>query len=210
MPCSFANGSDQRLAIKSTSAYASQQFLQQKKDEQSGGKMVGVNVQLFEIELTSGRARRGGVRFHGSWHGAGSHGLLLGRPHSSDRQGERSPGRKRPLMAAVASPAFAREATGCGPILMPRRSLRPVAARPQTQMKFAHFKRILRLGRLRLRGPRGAQHEFVLVAARLARSWRNGDPTVRLWQGARRCGEPLHRDHRLRLVPLLVGAAGRR
>jgi hypothetical protein len=31
-------------------------------------------------------------------------------------------------------------------------------------MRFAHFKRILRLGRLRLRGPRGAQDEFVLAA----------------------------------------------
>jgi hypothetical protein len=31
-------------------------------------------------------------------------------------------------------------------------------------MGFAHLKRILRLGRLRLRGPRGAQNEFVLGA----------------------------------------------
>jgi hypothetical protein len=31
-------------------------------------------------------------------------------------------------------------------------------------MRFAHLKRILRLGRLRLRGPRGAQDEFVLAA----------------------------------------------
>ena len=30
--------------------------------------------------------------------------------------------------------------------------------------RFAHLKRILRLGRLRLRGPRGAQDEFVLAA----------------------------------------------
>ena len=30
--------------------------------------------------------------------------------------------------------------------------------------QFAHLKRILRLGRLRLRGPRGAQDEFVLAA----------------------------------------------
>jgi len=31
-------------------------------------------------------------------------------------------------------------------------------------MRFAHLKRILRLGRLRLRGPRGAQDEFILAA----------------------------------------------
>lgn len=31
-------------------------------------------------------------------------------------------------------------------------------------MRFAHLKRILKLGRLRLRGPKGAQHEFVLAA----------------------------------------------
>ena len=30
-------------------------------------------------------------------------------------------------------------------------------------MRFAHLKRILKLGRLRLRGPRGAQDEFVLA-----------------------------------------------
>ena len=29
---------------------------------------------------------------------------------------------------------------------------------------FAHLKRILKLGRLRLRGPRGAQDEFTLAA----------------------------------------------
>ena len=32
------------------------------------------------------------------------------------------------------------------------------------EMRFAHLKRILRLGQLRLRGPRGAQDEFVLAA----------------------------------------------
>lgn len=31
-------------------------------------------------------------------------------------------------------------------------------------MRFAHLKRILRLGRLRLRGPQGAQDEFILAA----------------------------------------------
>jgi Transposase DDE domain len=32
------------------------------------------------------------------------------------------------------------------------------------EMLFAHLKRILRLGRLRLRGPGGAQFEFALAA----------------------------------------------
>ena len=31
-------------------------------------------------------------------------------------------------------------------------------------MLFAHLKRILKMGRLRLRGPKGAQDEFMLVA----------------------------------------------
>jgi hypothetical protein len=34
--------------------------------------------------------------------------------------------------------------------------------RKRVEMLFAHLKRILRLGRLRLRGPRGAQDEFTL------------------------------------------------
>ena len=36
--------------------------------------------------------------------------------------------------------------------------------RKRVKMLFAHLKRILRLGRLRLRGPRGAQDEFTLAA----------------------------------------------
>lgn len=36
--------------------------------------------------------------------------------------------------------------------------------RKKVEMAFAHLKRILRLGRLRLRGPRGAQDEFTLAA----------------------------------------------
>jgi hypothetical protein len=34
----------------------------------------------------------------------------------------------------------------------------------RVEMLFAHLKRILRLGRLRLRGPRGAEDEFTLAA----------------------------------------------
>ena len=36
--------------------------------------------------------------------------------------------------------------------------------RKRVEMRFAHLKRILRLSRLRLRGPRGAQDEFTLAA----------------------------------------------
>ena len=36
--------------------------------------------------------------------------------------------------------------------------------RKKIEMRFAHLKRILKLGRLRLRYPRGAQDEFVLAA----------------------------------------------
>ena len=36
--------------------------------------------------------------------------------------------------------------------------------RKKVEMLFAHLKRILRLGRLRLRGPHGAQFEFTLAA----------------------------------------------
>jgi hypothetical protein len=36
--------------------------------------------------------------------------------------------------------------------------------RKKVEMKFAHLKRILRLGRLRLRGPCGARDEFILAA----------------------------------------------
>jgi hypothetical protein len=36
--------------------------------------------------------------------------------------------------------------------------------RKRIEMRFAHLKRILRLGRLRIRGPRAAQDEFVLAA----------------------------------------------
>jgi len=37
-------------------------------------------------------------------------------------------------------------------------------SRKRVEMLFAHLKRILKLGRLRLRGPRGAQDEFTLAA----------------------------------------------
>jgi hypothetical protein len=46
--------------------------------------------------------------------------------------------------------------------------------RKKVEMLFAHLKRILRLGRLRLRGPSGAQFEFTLAAiARICVDLRN-------------------------------------
>ena len=39
-----------------------------------------------------------------------------------------------------------------------------LAERKKVEMLFAHLKRILRLGRLRLRGPSGAKDEFLLAA----------------------------------------------
>jgi transposase len=57
--------------------------------------------------------------------------------------------------------------------------------RKRVEMLFAHLKRILRLGRLRLRGPRGAQDEFTLAAIaqnlrRLAKLVARPPPTVDL------------------------------
>jgi hypothetical protein len=43
-------------------------------------------------------------------------------------------------------------------------NLKAQAKRKKVEMLFAHLKRILRLGRLRLRGPCGAQDEFTLAA----------------------------------------------
>ena len=50
--------------------------------------------------------------------------------------------------------------------------------RKKVEMLFAHLKRILRLGRLRLRGPRGAQFEFTLaaIAQRNALAWHRRCP----------------------------------
>ena len=59
-------------------------------------------------------------------------------------------------------------------------------------MLFAHLKRILRLGRLRLRGPAGARFEFTLAA--IAQNLRAGAPstqhgrTMRCVSGVRRVG----------------------
>ena len=46
------------------------------------------------------------------------------------------------------------------PLETPRYALQHFGPPDCVEMLFAHLKRILRLGRLRLRGPRGAQFEF--------------------------------------------------
>ena len=49
--------------------------------------------------------------------------------------------------------------------------------RKKVEMLFAHLKRILRLGRLRLRGPTGAKDEFLLAAtAQIYANWRSSSP----------------------------------
>ena len=55
-------------------------------------------------------------------------------------------------------------ATLLGPSLAPPAFEQSRRERKKIEMRFAHLKRILRLGRLRLRGPRGAQDEFTLAA----------------------------------------------
>jgi len=71
--------------------------------------------------------------------------------------------------------------------------------RKKVEMQFAHLKRILRLGRLRLRGPCGAKDEFTLAA--IAQNLRklaqvphppatgSGSSVRRLCVGGVRCGE---------------------
>jgi hypothetical protein len=58
----------------------------------------------------------------------------------------------------------------------------------KVEMRFAHQKRILKLGRLRLRGPRGAQDEFVLAA--IARNLRRLATLVARPPPAQPCTSP--------------------
>ena len=56
--------------------------------------------------------------------------------------------------------------------------------RKRIEMLFAHLKRILRLGRLRLRGPSGARYEFLLAAtAQNLRKLEGSSPPSRLIPG---------------------------
>jgi transposase len=70
----------------------------------------------------------------------------------------KSPFRRIPRHQHEAARDVARSLAGTDGFEQSRRE------RKKIEMRFAHLKRILRLGRLRLRGPRGAQDEFVLAA----------------------------------------------
>jgi hypothetical protein len=70
----------------------------------------------------------------------------------------RVPFRKIPRDQHEAARDIARSFAGTDAFEQSRRK------RKKIEMRFAHLKRILRLGRLRLRGPRGAQNEFILAA----------------------------------------------
>ena len=90
--------------------------------------------------------------------------IYLARKHDCDGCKLRAqccpkvPFRKIPRDQHEAARDIARSFAGTGAFEQSRRE------RKKIEMRFAHLKRILRLGRLRLRGPRGAQDEFVLAA----------------------------------------------
>ena len=90
--------------------------------------------------------------------------LYLARKHDCDGCKLRAqccpkvPFRKIPRDRHEASRDVARALVGTDGFDRSRRE------RKKIEMRFAHLKRILRLDRLRLRGPRGAQDEFVMAA----------------------------------------------
>jgi transposase len=90
--------------------------------------------------------------------------LYLARKHDCDgcelkaRCCPKNPFRKIPRDRHEAARNVARALAGTDGFDRSRRE------RKKIEMRFAHLKRILKLGRLRLRGPRGAQDEFVLAA----------------------------------------------
>lgn len=69
-----------------------------------------------------------------------------------------TPARKVPRSIHEGARDLAREIAKTDTYIVSRRE------RKKVEMLFAHFKRILRLGRLRLRGPCGARDEFLLAA----------------------------------------------
>jgi transposase len=70
----------------------------------------------------------------------------------------KTPERKIPRSIHEAARDVARKLVGTDSFEQSRRD------RKRVEMLFAHLKRILKLGRLRIRGPRGAQDEFTLAA----------------------------------------------
>ncbi len=69
-----------------------------------------------------------------------------------------TPARKIPRSLHEAARDLARSLAGTAAFEQSRRE------RKRVEMLFAHLKRILKMGRLRLRGPKGAQDEFTLAA----------------------------------------------
>jgi hypothetical protein len=90
--------------------------------------------------------------------------LYLARKHDCDgcelkaRCCPKVPFRKVPRHQHEGARDVARSLVGTAAFEQSRRD------RKRIEMRFAHLKRILRLDRLRLRGPRGAQDEFTLAA----------------------------------------------
>ena len=69
-----------------------------------------------------------------------------------------TPARKIPRSLHESARDYARSLAGTPAFEQSRRE------RKRVEMLFAHLKRILKMGRLRLRGPKGAQDEFTLAA----------------------------------------------
>jgi hypothetical protein len=69
-----------------------------------------------------------------------------------------TPARKIPRSLYEGARDLARSLVGTAAFEQSRRE------RKRVEMLFAHLKRILKMGRLRLRGPKGAQDEFTLAA----------------------------------------------
>ena len=69
-----------------------------------------------------------------------------------------TPARKIPRSVHEGARDLARSLAGTPAFEQSRRE------RKRVEMLFAHLKRILKMGRLRLRGPKGAQDEFTLAA----------------------------------------------
>jgi hypothetical protein len=78
--------------------------------------------------------------------------------HSNPSAAQKNPARKIPRDIHEHARDVARSFAGTEGFEQSRRERKKIG------MRFAHLKRILKLGQLRLRGPRGAQDEFVLAA----------------------------------------------
>ena len=85
------------------------------------------------------------------------------RPECRAARSKRNAARKCPRAGSIATSTRTR-ATLLATLAKTKAYEQSRRDRKKVEMLFAHLKRILRLGRLRLRGPRGAQFEFTLAA----------------------------------------------